>query len=184
MGVTPYTGAMTILLLASLLLQGPPAPKPGPETERLKPFEGDWTVKGTTLRGPGEPWIEGTGTDSSRFAHGGLWLRSESEGKIGGGPFSGSGALGWDPLKKKYVMTYVSSTTQGLIQAEGDFDAAGKVLTLSMRAPGPTEDNPWRWERIVEIVGKDTVRMVDRIPVPDAEPIVFGRYEMTRKKAD
>jgi hypothetical protein len=60
---------------------------------------------------------------------GGLWMLSKFQGEFGGAPFEGRGQFGYDPLKKKYVGTWIDSTSTILSVLEGEYDAKTKTMT-------------------------------------------------------
>ena len=69
------------------------------------------------------------GTEVNEVLPGGLWLLSKFEGDFGGMKFSGRGQFGYDPVKKKYVGTWIDSTSTVLSVLEGEYDAKTKTMT-------------------------------------------------------
>ena len=67
----------------------------------------------------------------------GLWLISRFEMEIGGQEFIGRGQFGYDPVKKKYVGTWIDIMTPHLATLEGDYDASTKTMTMMMHSTGP-----------------------------------------------
>ena len=51
---------------------------------------------------------------------GGLWVLSKFEGDFGGMKFEGRGQFGYDPIKKKYVGTWIDSMSPTLSVLEGN----------------------------------------------------------------
>jgi len=74
-------------------------PKPGPEHEHLKQFEGKWDA--TVKAGP----MESKGTMTYKMGLGGLWLFSHFEGDFGGTKFEGRGMDTYDPIKKIHAVS-------------------------------------------------------------------------------
>lgn len=64
-------------------------------------------------------------------AFGGLWLTDDFTGDVMGMPFQGRGTTGFDPRKGKYVGTWIDSMSPTMMVLEGEYDAAGKVLTMT-----------------------------------------------------
>ena len=84
---------------------------------------------------PGKPPAKFTGTESVRSI-GGLWVMCEGRGEMpGGGTATTIMALGYDPVKKRYVGTFLGSMMTHLWVYEGGLDAAGKALTLDTEGP-------------------------------------------------
>lgn len=83
----------------------------------------------------GKPPIQFSGTEKVRSL-GGLWYVAESEGTMpGGGTATMMLTLGYDPLKKRYVSTWIGSMMSYLWISEGSVDASGNVLTLDSVGP-------------------------------------------------
>jgi len=118
--------------------QEPAPPKPGPEHERLTKAAGVWDATVEMSEAPGKPPAISKGTETNTVLPGGLWLVSDFKSEMMGQPFTGHGVSGYDPVKKKYVGTWVDSWTASLGTTEGTFDPATKKETAWMEAPDPT----------------------------------------------
>ena len=119
---------VTAILGTSTIAQQPP--KPTAEHEVLAADEGTWDATITSfLGGPdGEPTVS-KGTEVNTLLAGGLWLVSEFEGDIGGVKFMGRGHFGYDPLRKRYVGTWIDSMSPLLSVLEGRYDAKTRTMT-------------------------------------------------------
>ena len=130
------TLALTCLAAWSLASTGtaqesPPVQKPLPEHKILAADEGTWDA---TIRmyekGPdAEPSVS-KGSEVNEVLPGGLWVLSKFEGDFGGMKFLGRGQCGYDPVKKKYVGTWLDSTSTVLSLLEGEYDAKTKTMTF------------------------------------------------------
>jgi hypothetical protein len=60
---------------------------------------------------------------------GGMWVLSRFEGSFGAAKFEGRGQFGFDPVKKKYVGTWIDSMSTILSVLEGEYDAKTKTMT-------------------------------------------------------
>jgi hypothetical protein len=115
--------------LASFAVAQEPS-KPLPEHKILAADEGTWDA---TIRmyagGPdAEPSVS-KGSEVNEVLPGGLWVLSKFEGEFGGMKFYGRGQFGFDPVKKKYVGTWLDSMSTVLSVLEGDYDAKTKTMT-------------------------------------------------------
>jgi Protein of unknown function (DUF1579) len=120
----------SILATTATAQELPPAPKALPEHKILAADEGTWdaTIK-TYMGGPdAEPSVS-RGTEVNEVLPGGLWVHSKFEGDFGGVKFVGRGQFGYDPVKKKYVGTWIDSMSTILSVLEGDYDARSKTMT-------------------------------------------------------
>jgi len=105
-------------------------PKPGPEHALLKQqFEGDWDAVSKHAH-DGKTEVS-KGMESVKSAYGGYWLVIDFKGDMAGKPYTGQGTLGYDPYKKKYVMTWIDSMAPYAMWAEGEADADGKTFTFT-----------------------------------------------------
>ena len=120
------------LLMFSLLLvttgsliaaQPPEMPKPSPEHAYLKKVAGNWDC---VMKMMGQ---EFKCTHSCEML-GEFWVVGKFNGDFQGMKFEGRDTCGWDPLKKKYVSTWVDSMSPHGMTLSGDFDAATKTMTL------------------------------------------------------
>src|SRR4051794_36389371 len=105
--------------------------KPLPEHKVLATEEGTWDA---TIRmyekGPdAEPSVS-KGSEVNEVLPGGLWVLSKFEGDFGGMKFLGRGQFGYDPVRKKYIGTWLDSTSTVLSLLDGDYDAKTKTMTF------------------------------------------------------
>jgi hypothetical protein len=127
--------AVTILSAPAM---AQPGFKPTEEHKLLTQGEGTWdaTIK-SFMGGPeAEPTIS-KGTEVNTVMSGGLWVLSKFEGDFGGMKFEGRGQFGYDPVKKKYVGTWIDSMSPNLTVLEGSYDAKTKTMTYTGDATGP-----------------------------------------------
>jgi len=118
--------------------QDAPVPKATPEHQRLAQGVGTWdaTVK-SWMQGPGAEPSVSKGVEIVKLMPGGLWLLSEFHGKFGDMAFHGHGQSGYDPLKKKYIGTWVDSMETTIMIMEGDFDPQTNTLTMYSKGVDP-----------------------------------------------
>jgi hypothetical protein len=125
-------------------------PKPGPEHEKLKKFEGEWDA--VVKFGGGES----KASASYKLTLGGFWLQSHFKADFGGMPFEGQGLAGYDPHKKKYVSTWADSVAPHLMVMEGNFAADGKTFTETGEGMGP-DAKLQKLKSVYEFKDKDTI---------------------------
>jgi hypothetical protein len=140
---------LTLTLTEPLAAQ-PPAPKPGPEHELLKKFVGEWDV---TVSFMGK---ESKGSASYKIDFGGFWLTEEFKGTFEGQKFEGRATTGYDPLRKKYVSTWIDSMSPSIIVMEGGFDKDGKTFTETGEGPGQ-DGKLTKMKNVYEFKDKDTI---------------------------
>jgi hypothetical protein len=161
-------GAFTSALVA----QQPP--KPGPEHDMLKKFEGDWDAAAKF----GDQ--ESKGTATYKMGLGGLWLLVDYKGDFGGMKFEGKGTVGYDPMKKKYVTSWVDSMSPTHMIMEGAFDKEGKTYTETGEGPG-MDGKPQKMKSTYEFKDNDTILFIMSSVAEGKDQEMF-RITYTRKK--
>jgi hypothetical protein len=109
---------------------------------------GSWEAKSRCTGAPGEPAIEGEGTERVSAVAGGKWLWIDFAGRFQGQPYEGHGLVGYDPAEQKVVSLWLDSMsptwclTRGA-PAAGDaelvlegtcVDPAGKQMQVRQRS--------------------------------------------------
>ena len=125
-----FCAAALTAILATPETQAQEFPKPGPEHEQLKKWEGTWD---TTMKMMG---MESKGNATYKMELGGMWLVSSFEGELGGMKFYGKGLDSYDAGKKKYVGAWFDSMSATPLLMEGTFDKEKKTLTMVGKGPG------------------------------------------------
>ncbi|WP_240782583.1 DUF1579 domain-containing protein [Roseococcus sp. SYP-B2431] len=145
--------------------------KPDPKAEHrwLQRMLGEWSVEGSCEMGPDKAPETMTGTETMR-ALGELWIMGEGRGEMpgGGGEARNVITLGYDPVKGRFVGSFISSVMSNLWIYEGSL--AGDVLTLDCEGPDfadPTKTCPY--QDILEIVADDHRILRSRMKGPDGE---------------
>jgi hypothetical protein len=104
-------------------------PQVSDEHKLLHKDVGTWDATMKIWPQEGAEPIESKGTEKNELLQGGMWLVSRFSGDIFGMPFSGIGTVGYDPIDKKYVGTWVDSISPHLTVLKGEYDAATKTMT-------------------------------------------------------
>jgi hypothetical protein len=99
------------------------------EHEMLKMDEGVWDAHLTIWRGHGKAPSKATFKETNTMI-GELWSIGTMEGNIDGNDFIGFATLGYDPMQKKYVGTWIDSMTPVIANMIGDYDEITKTLVL------------------------------------------------------
>jgi hypothetical protein len=100
--------------------------EPQKEHHWLQQLVGEWTSEAEAIMGPDKPPEKFTGTESVRSI-GGLWVMCEGRGEMpGGGIATTIMTLGYDPVRKRYVGTFMGSMMTHLWVYEGGLDSTGR----------------------------------------------------------
>jgi hypothetical protein len=157
--------------------------QPQKEHEWLQQLVGDWTYEHECSMGPDQPPSKFTGTETVRSL-GGVWVVCEGQGEMpGGGAATTIMTLGYDPLRKKYIGTFIGSMMTHLWIYEGGLDAAGKALTLDTEGPSFTDQGKLaKYQDIIEFKSADYRTLSSRTPGDDGKWHMFMTAHYRRKK--
>ena len=114
--------------------QGPP--KPGPEVQKLKVFEGKWKGESEMKPGPWGPGGKMTSEDDCTWFEGGFELVCRGTGSGAMGKMKSEGVMGWNGEEKAYK--YMG------------FDSMGMMAS----ANGTVSGNTWTWSGEDKMGGK------------------------------
>lgn len=121
--------AICVLILAgTATVQGQTTMEPAPEHIMLQKEAGKWSGRMKVwMSGPNQPPLEMPMTETVEVLPGGFWTRSVFES----GPFRGYSQMGFDPVRKKFVGTWVDSSTPFINVMEGTMDKQNNTLVMT-----------------------------------------------------
>jgi hypothetical protein len=131
-------------------------PEPQKEHQWLQKLVGEWTSEADAVMGPDKPPEKFKGTDSVRSI-GDLWVVCEGRGAMpGGGIATTIMTLGYDPVRKRFLGTFIGSMMTHMWVYDGELDAAGKVLTLDTEGPDfAAEGKMTKYKDVIEFKSDD-----------------------------
>lgn len=134
----------------------------------LQQLTGRWRLAFDMPQQSDEPDAGGTWEENVRSLDG-AWIVAEMTGTMpDGSSATNILTLGYDPAKKRYVGSFVSSAMSHLWIYEGRLDDTGKVLTLDCE--GPDFDTVGRtapYQDIITIKDENTRNFSSRIRLAD-----------------
>jgi len=137
----------------------PEFPRPAKEHSVLRQFEGDWDARCRVI-GQGieadREFLESSGREYAKLGYGGFWLTLDFTGEMHEKSFEGRGTLGWDPVKKKYLLTWFDSLNPRMLIAEGDADPTGKKITVVAGRTDPVTREPYQEKLVFETRDSNT----------------------------
>jgi len=173
--------AVADLAVAAVGLQDPGPAKPGKFHEFLRQFEGTWETKSEFQMAPDQPAMKSKGTETDKFAVGGLFLMTDMKSDMEGMSFEAHSIWGYDEHKKKYTGSWVDNMSTAIWPFEGTVDDAGKVFTLTMEGPDPMSGKTIKIKFVHEITGKDARTLTLFMPGPDGKETPM-KIDYERKK--
>jgi len=140
-----FVGAALSAVAMRSANQEPQKPQPTEEHHAILRSVGTW-------EGSMKLWIPGmpeqtTSCTEVNTAFGDFWMTTDFECQLMGDTYRGQGATGYDPMKGKYVGTWMDNMSPFLAVMEGE-ERDGKLI---MRWTGPTMDGsvqPHRFEMV------------------------------------
>ena len=125
---------LTISCGPAFAQEGPAGASATKQHQWLQKFVGSWTVESKGSMGEGQPEMVSKGTIESTSL-GGFWVMNRMTADFGGMGFTGVQTVGYDAAKKKYVGTWIDSTSGFMWKYEGFVDDSGKKLVLEATGP-------------------------------------------------
>ncbi len=160
-------------------------PEPQKEHVWLKQLIGQWEFEHECNMGLDQPPMKSSGTQSTR-ALGELWVVGEISGALPDGSEARSIiTLGFDPARKRFSGTFVSSCMTHLWPYDGTLDAADRILTLDSEGPSFADDGTMaKYQDIIEIIDSDHHTMSSRFLNSSGEWVFFmvGKYRRVSGK--
>jgi len=98
---------------------------PTPQHLELVKGAGEWVGSLTMYTPEGAQTVAGVETVE---AIGGMWIQSRFTCDFMGMPYVGTGCVGYDPSRGKYVGTWIDNFSSYFAWMEGDVDASGKLV--------------------------------------------------------
>lgn len=146
------TALSTCALLATALvpaLQDMQMPTTTEQHKHLLAGVGEWEG---TLTSYYDPTAKPTPVPARETvtAVGEFWVLSQFHCDLPGMPYHGSGHYGYDPEKKKFIGTWVDSTSSYFSLMEGEVDSKTKALVMRWKAPNETGKVVPHWSESVE----------------------------------
>lgn len=143
------------IALAATLPPQEGMPQPTEQHKMVLSGVGEWEGTLTTTY----PGMEASTVPAreSIVAIGGFWTQARFECEFMGMPYVGTGFVGYDETKGKYVGTWVDSMSSHLSIMEGDYDKATKTTTMRWTAPDMTgQMAAHRFECVETAAGRTT----------------------------
>lgn len=154
-------------------------PKPGKEHSYLKQFEGTWDA--VSKMSHGDKAMESRGTETAKVDFDGYWLVIDFKGEHDGKPFVGHGSMGYDPMKKKYLLSWIDNMAPFTMWAEGTASADGKTFTFTHEGYCPELGSNAKFRTVMEFQDAGHRTLTFFQPGKDGPEKKMATIEYTRK---
>ncbi len=135
--VVAMIGLLAVAGVATTAWSQAPAPEVTRWHKMLKDDAGVWDAEMKIwMQGPEAEPLVTKGVERNRMV-GDYWLVSDFTADLGGQEFTGHGQTGYDPVKKKFVGTWIDSMSASLSPMEGTYDEKTGELTMMMTSVDP-----------------------------------------------
>ena len=157
--------------------------EPTREHEWLRKFIGNWTYETEAAMEPGKPPVKMTGTENIR-AVGEIWVQGEGTSQMPDGePAITMVTLGYDPIRKRFVGTWLGTMMAHLWIYDGELSADGRTLTLNSEGPSMSDFNKRANYRDVHEFKNDNLRTLTAFMQDEGgEWTQFMQMDYHRKK--
>ncbi len=128
---------LAVTCMASHVRAQFPTPEVTKEHKLLQQDAGVWDAEMKLwAQGPDAEPMVSKGVERNRML-GDYWLVSDFTVDLGGQKFSGHGQNGYDPVKKKFVGTWIDTMGAGISPMEGTYDEKTGEMTMTMTSVDP-----------------------------------------------
>lgn len=104
--------------------------KTGAEHAALAKLVGTWDVQATMYMDPTAPPMVSAATAAFTMIHDGKWLSMDYRGEWMNQPFTGTWTLGYDTIAKRYVDSWIDSSSTQMGTSSGTSTDGGKTITF------------------------------------------------------
>jgi len=175
--------AIVLSAAAARAQETPPLMVPTPQHTEMAREVGVWDGESTTWAQPGAEPEKSKCVETNRMI-GKMWLCSQFEGEYGGEKFVGEMHMGYDPVKKKYVGTWVDSISPFMYTLEGEYEIPTHTLTIVMNGTSALTGKPETAKNTTRYVDENTKVFEMHMPVEgkDGEWWKMMEIKYTRRK--
>jgi hypothetical protein len=123
-----FVVGLVVLAFAVAILAQTPAPKPGPEHQKVGAFVGHWTYAGEYIAGPAGPGGKFTGEYTAQMILGGFFVQGHWVEKGPSGEQKGFETFGYNPATNNYLQTqYIDDGSM----SSGEITVSGNIWNFS-----------------------------------------------------
>lgn len=157
---------------------------PGPEHKWMNGHAGTWVCDSVAQWiDPSQPPAYSKATDVVSVAMNGLYQMSDFSTNMMGMEMKGLGIMGYDKMKKKFVLSWIDNLGSGIVRMEGVYDEAGKTLTLTGKQSDPAMKKETDMRQVMKFHDDDSYTMTMYGTAHDGKEAKFmeGTFKRIKK---
>ena len=158
------------------------AATPGPQHERFKRLEGNWTMVVKMVMDPSQPPQESTGSSVIHTLMDGRYMQEDATGQMMGKPFTGMGLTGYDNVLKKYVGTWIDNSGTGIMTSSGSADPSGDTIHWTGESSDPMTGKLAHFRMVTHYTDDDHFNYDMYGKRPDGKEALMMSIAYTRQK--
>ncbi len=161
--------------------QAPSLFVPTQEHKEMAREVGVWEGESKLWATPDAEPVASKGVETIKLL-GQMWLVGRYEGDMMGQPFHGQSQTTYDPLKKKYVGTWIDSMAPTMMTLTGDYDVKTHSLTMMMEGIDAMTGKPGKWKTITIYESADAKTFEIHAPVEGQDGKWWKMMEIKYKR--
>jgi Protein of unknown function (DUF1579) len=111
---------------------------PGAEHQWMAKGAGTWVCDSMAqMMDPAAPPAYSKASETVTIAMNGLYQLTDFSSTMMGMPMQGHSIMGFDKMKKKYVLSWIDNVGSGIVRLEGTYNEATKTLNMSGKQSDP-----------------------------------------------
>ncbi|MFZ1312583.1 MAG: DUF1579 domain-containing protein [Chitinophagaceae bacterium] len=157
---------------------------PGPEHTWMNNHAGTWVCDSVAQwMDPAQPPTYSKATDVVTVAMNGLYQMSDFSSNMMGMEMKSHGMMGFDKMKKKFVLSWIDNLGSGIVQMEGSYDVATKTLNMSGKQSDPGMKKETAMRQVLTFHNDDSYTMAMYGTGHDGKEAKFmeGTFKRTKK---
>jgi len=157
---------------------------PGPEHAWMNGHAGTWVCDSMAQwMDPSQPPSYIKATDVVTVAMNGLYQMSDFSSNMMGMEMKGHGIMGYDKMKKKFVLSWIDNLGSGIVRMEGNYDEASKTLTMTGKQSDPGMKKETDMRQVMKFHDADSYTMTMYGTGHDGKEAKFmeGTFKRTKK---
>ncbi len=112
--------------------------KPGAEHTWMAKQSGTWTCDSVKQwMDPSQPPTIAKATEKLSMGLNGLYQMTDFSTIMMGAPMQGHGIMGFDKMKKKFVLSWIDNMGSGIVRMEGTYNEGTKMLSMAGKQSDP-----------------------------------------------